>query len=280
MGLICNIYADFWVEYNKRTVSHYLLLQTKYVFFFLINSKANLKLAWLKRPFQKRAWSCVTSYYSPLRGSHCHTLDTVNPTMGMMLCSSMLASEKVYNIDKLNKGSSLEWCSRGGGEGKGKGKVIPHSLAPWFYAYAGCITESFHLVPCFSYIKFQGSKPRSMLISSVRVECPIRQHYLIQQHNANLGNVKSKTIPQCIMIIQIIHFLFFSFEHFNAQNWQTRNVYTHLKICIIIEVLGFVCTMAIHCKRIKKTGQVQLLFKNLSAGSIFFHMKILKYCIK
>ena len=27
---------------------------------------------------------------------HCHTLDTVNPAMGMMLCSSMLAFEKVY----------------------------------------------------------------------------------------------------------------------------------------------------------------------------------------
>ena len=48
------------------------------------------------RPFQMRAWSCVTSYYSPLRGSHCHTLHTVNPAMGMMLCSSMLAFEKVY----------------------------------------------------------------------------------------------------------------------------------------------------------------------------------------
>ena len=48
------------------------------------------------RPFQMRAWSCVTSYYSPLRGSHCRTLDTVNPAMGMMLCSFMLAFEKVY----------------------------------------------------------------------------------------------------------------------------------------------------------------------------------------
>ena len=43
-----------------------------------------------------RAWSCVTSYYSPLHGSHCHTLDTVNPAMGMMLCSSMRTFEKVY----------------------------------------------------------------------------------------------------------------------------------------------------------------------------------------
>ena len=48
------------------------------------------------RPFQMRAWSCVTSYFSPLRGSHCHMLDTVNPAMGMILCSSMLAFEKVY----------------------------------------------------------------------------------------------------------------------------------------------------------------------------------------
>ena len=48
------------------------------------------------RPFQMGAWSCITSYYSPLRGSHCHILDTVNPAMGMMLCSSMLAFEKVY----------------------------------------------------------------------------------------------------------------------------------------------------------------------------------------
>ena len=36
----------------------------------------------LNRPFQKRAWSCVKSYYSPLWGSHCHTLDTVNPANG------------------------------------------------------------------------------------------------------------------------------------------------------------------------------------------------------
>ena len=41
------------------------------------------------------AWSCVTSYFSPLWGSHCHT---VNPAMGMMLCSSMLAFEKVYYV--------------------------------------------------------------------------------------------------------------------------------------------------------------------------------------
>ena len=49
------------------------------------------------RPFQKCAWSCVTSYYSPLRGSNCHTIHTVNPAMGMMSCSSMLAFEKVYS---------------------------------------------------------------------------------------------------------------------------------------------------------------------------------------
>ena len=52
------------------------------------------------RPFEMRAWSCVTLYYSPLRGSHCHTLDTVNPAMGMMLCRSMLAFEKVYCGDE------------------------------------------------------------------------------------------------------------------------------------------------------------------------------------
>ena len=50
----------------------------------------------LYRPFQMQVWSSVTSYYSPLQGSHCHTLDTVNSAMGMMLCSSMLAFEKVY----------------------------------------------------------------------------------------------------------------------------------------------------------------------------------------
>ena len=27
-----------------------------------------------------RAWSCVTSYYLPLRGTHCHTLDMVKTT--------------------------------------------------------------------------------------------------------------------------------------------------------------------------------------------------------
>ena len=45
--------------------------------------------------FSNRAWSCVT-YYSPLQGSHYLMLDTVNPAMGMMLCSSMPAFEKVY----------------------------------------------------------------------------------------------------------------------------------------------------------------------------------------
>ena len=31
---------------------------------------------------------------------------------------------------------------------------------------------------------------------------------MIRQYIANLGGMKSKTIPQCITIIQIIHFLF------------------------------------------------------------------------
>ena len=44
------------------------------------------------RPFQKRAWSCVTSYYSPLWGSHYHTLDRVNPYNGYDV---MHAFEKV-----------------------------------------------------------------------------------------------------------------------------------------------------------------------------------------
>ena len=65
----------------------------------------------LYRPFQKRAWSCVTSYYSPLRGSHCHTLDTVNLAMGMMLCSSMLAFEKVRRTVYISylRSSGVAW---------------------------------------------------------------------------------------------------------------------------------------------------------------------------
>ena len=48
------------------------------------------------RPFQMRAWSCITSY--PLRGLPYLVYDKVNPAMvnSMMLRSSMLAFEKVY----------------------------------------------------------------------------------------------------------------------------------------------------------------------------------------
>ena len=61
-------------------------------------AQENMAQLTFNRSFQMRAWSCeyITSYSSPLRGSHCHTLDTVNPAIGMMLCSSMLAFEKVY----------------------------------------------------------------------------------------------------------------------------------------------------------------------------------------
>ena len=43
-----------------------------------------------------RVWSCITSY--PLRGLPYLAYDNVNPAMvnSMMLCSSMLAFEKVY----------------------------------------------------------------------------------------------------------------------------------------------------------------------------------------
>ena len=47
---------------------------------------------------------------------------------------------------------------------------------------------------------------------AVRADCPIRQRCLIRQYIADLDNIKSRTIPQCITIIQIIHFLFLSFE--------------------------------------------------------------------
>ena len=48
------------------------------------------------RPFQMRAWSCITSY--PLRGLPDLVYDNVNLAMvnSMMLRSSMLAFEKVY----------------------------------------------------------------------------------------------------------------------------------------------------------------------------------------
>ena len=47
------------------------------------------------RPFQMRAWSCITSY--PLRGLQYVAYDNVNPAMvsSMMLRSSMHAFEKV-----------------------------------------------------------------------------------------------------------------------------------------------------------------------------------------
>ena len=47
------------------------------------------------RPFQRRAWSCITSY--PLQGLPYLAYDNVNPAMvnSMMLRSSMLAFEKV-----------------------------------------------------------------------------------------------------------------------------------------------------------------------------------------
>ena len=49
------------------------------------------------RPFQMRAWSCITSY--PLRGLPYLAYDNVNPAVvnNMMLRSSMLAFEKVYS---------------------------------------------------------------------------------------------------------------------------------------------------------------------------------------
>ena len=49
------------------------------------------------RPFQMRAWSCISSY--PLRGLPYLAYDNVNPAMvnSMMLHSSMLAFEKVYS---------------------------------------------------------------------------------------------------------------------------------------------------------------------------------------
>ena len=48
------------------------------------------------RPFQMRAWSCITSH--PLRGLPYLAYDNVNPAMvnSMMLRSSVLAFEKVY----------------------------------------------------------------------------------------------------------------------------------------------------------------------------------------
>ena len=53
------------------------------------------------RPFQMRAWSCITSY--PLRGLPYPAYDIVNPAMvnSMMLRSSMHAFEKVYCIQNI-----------------------------------------------------------------------------------------------------------------------------------------------------------------------------------
>ena len=54
------------------------------------------------RPFQTRAWSCITS--CPLRGLPYLPYDNVNPAIenGMMLRSSMLAFEKVCDVIKQN----------------------------------------------------------------------------------------------------------------------------------------------------------------------------------
>ena len=55
------------------------------------------------RPFQMRAWSCITPY--PLRSLPYLAYDNVNPAMviSMMLRSSMPAFEKVYTDDKITK---------------------------------------------------------------------------------------------------------------------------------------------------------------------------------
>ena len=57
-----------------------------------------IMLTWLtcNRPFQMRAWSCITSY--PLRSLPYLAYDNVNPAMviSMMLRSSMPAFEKFY----------------------------------------------------------------------------------------------------------------------------------------------------------------------------------------
>ena len=37
-------------------------------------TQSTLQFATTNRHFQKRAWSCISSYFSPLSGSHCHTL--------------------------------------------------------------------------------------------------------------------------------------------------------------------------------------------------------------
>ena len=54
-------------------------------------------LGLIYRPFQMRAWSCITSY--PLQGLPYLAYDNVNPAVvnSMMLRSSMLAFEKVFS---------------------------------------------------------------------------------------------------------------------------------------------------------------------------------------
>ena len=64
-----------------------------YPWFAMLNYTAYLLLQ-ENRPFQMRAWSCITSY--PLWGLPYLAYDSVNPMNSMMLRSSMLAFEKVY----------------------------------------------------------------------------------------------------------------------------------------------------------------------------------------
>ena len=54
------------------------------------------------RPFQMRAWSCITSY--PLRSLPYLAYDNVNPAVviSMMLRSFMPAFEKVYSLAEVN----------------------------------------------------------------------------------------------------------------------------------------------------------------------------------
>ena len=68
--------------------------------------------------------------------------------------------------------------------------------------------------------------PTSFLYQSGS-DCRLLQCCPIWQYIADLDNTKSKTIPQCITIIQIIHFLFFSFH-------------------IIIKIFGYISATAIH----------------------------------
>ena len=66
---------------------------------YALHAKVLCLLTLHYRPFQMRAWSCITSY--PLRGLPYLAYDNVKPAMvkSMMLRSSMLAFEKVYYSD-------------------------------------------------------------------------------------------------------------------------------------------------------------------------------------